>query len=424
MPLNGHLRTDTLSGVGCSRGEGRYQMQVVVAGLNHETAPVAVREMAAISLKALPSALRALRALPGVDEAAILSTCNRTELYAVVGQDLTRAALCDFLPAFHGFSPDLLDHRMYLHEGREGVTHLCLVASGLDSAVLGETQVLAQVKEAYQAASENGTIGPLLHELFKRCIATAKQVHTETAVGIQPLSMGSVALQMIRKVFHRMGNLQVLVLGTGKMGRVAIRHLAEAGVGSIIVASHSPERARQLAGEVHARHIGIEDVHKTLPKVRVVIAATTGMVLSVAEVRAALSVTESPLVIVDLGVPRNVDPTVAKLPQVMLFDVDDIKRIAETNLQSRRQELDRARNLAESCAERYMGWVASRTVVPLIRSLTEEAERIRQQELNRARVVAETTDDQWAAVEQLAHSLSRRIMHECIMRLKSSVHGA
>lgn len=400
-------------------------MPVVVVGLNHETAPVTLRERVAVSPEQLPRALAALQAVPGVREAAILSTCNRTELYVAAGPELSRDSLVHFLPSFRGLPQEDAVDRLYTREGRGAAVHLCTVAAGLDSAILGETQILAQVKEAYQAASERGTLGPYLHQLFTVAIATAKQVQTDTTIGLNPLSTGSVAVQVIRKVFAHPGKLQVLVLGTGKMGRLALRHLDAAGVRSITVASRSPARARQAAGIVEARCVCLDEVPRLLPSFHVVVTATSGPALGEAHVRAACLQREMPLLLIDLGVPRNVDPAVAAVPQVLLFNVDDLKRMAEANLEGRRQELQTALAMVERAADQYAEWVATRKVVPLIRSLREEAERIRQQERDRTLARLQPLDDrQWAAVEELTHALTGRLMHHFTINLKRSTAGA
>lgn len=398
-------------------------MQVVVIGLNHETTPVAIRERVAIPSEVLPQALVAVRALPGVCEAAILSTCYRTELYVVGGSDLDLDAVHQFLPRFRQVPAELITGRLYVHTGRAAVAHLCSVAAGLDSAVLGETQVLAQVKGAYEVAAANGALGPYLHQLFKLCIAAAKQVHSETAVGLQPLSVGSVVVQIVRQVFQRMDKIQVLVLGTGKMGRLAIRHLVDAGVGGITVASRAPDRAREAAAGAQGRWISFEEVPAQLGSFRVVITATTDLVLPFAQVASACLGTQVSLLLIDLGVPRNVDAAVAELPQVLLFNIDDMRRVAGMNLVSRRQELEKAFRIVERCAERYLAWAASRRVVPLIRTLTEQGERIRRQELDRARSYSRTPDQQWEAVERLTRSLTGRLLHEFIVNLKRAVPG-
>lgn len=400
-------------------------MQVIVTGLNYETASVEIRERVAIAPEQLPQALAALRAIPGVREAAILSTCNRTEVLVAAGPELPPGSLGHFLPAFHQLPPGLVsENRIYTHRGLSAAAHLCAVAAGLKSAIVGETQILAQVKEAYRIASAQASLGPYLHQLFNLAIATAKQVHTETPIGLNPVSVGSVAVNAIRGVLPRLKTVQALILGTGKVGRLALRHVAAAGVGSILVSSRSAARARSAAAGTGARCVGPDEFPGALEGTDVLITATSGLAVRTEDVRAACGGRRAPLLIIDLGVPRNVEASVTDLPRVKLLNIDDLKQVVEVNLNGRRRTAQTALQMVNQAAERYGDWMESRAVAPLISSLNAEADRIRREELNRVRArIGPEGAMNWLIVEELTRSLTGRLLHECTVTLKRSTTG-
>ena len=335
-------------------------MQIITVGLNHKTSAVEEREKLAFSSKELPFALRDLVELPVLQEGVILSTCNRVEIYGLVsdasgGTNCLKSFLCRKAPE----SLIELDPKLYTYREIESVTHLFNVATGLDSMVLGEHEILGQVKNAYQEAIRAQSIGKVMHVLFQKSLQTAKDIRAKTGIARGALSVGSVALSLAKRIFGELRNRKVMVVGAGEMSQLTVRTLQSAGIQSMLVSNRHYERAISLATEFNAVAIRFDEIPTYMPEVDIVISSTAAphYVISketVAEVMKERK--QRPLFFLDIAVPRDVDPMVNQLDNVYLYDIDDLQGIANENLQSRHSQLEKCHLLIRQKAERFMTW--------------------------------------------------------------------
>ncbi len=355
-------------------------------GLNHKTTPVEVRSRVAWTAEQIPASLSALHALPGVQEVAIISTCNRTEIYAVLTDPREgRERLLAFWSRDRGVSPGDLAGSYFL-TGQEAAAHLMRVASGLDSMILGETQILGQVKDAYEVARAQATVGKVLHGLFLQAVACAKRVHTETGVSQNAVSVSYAAVELARKIFGHLGDRCVLLVGAGKMAGLTARHLVDVGIREILVCNRTPERAAELARTFGGRAVPLDDLPGQLAAADVVITSTgaPGVVVTREMVQQAMRARRyRPLFIVDIAVPRDVDPAAAELENVFLYNIDDLQAVVRSNLEERAREAQKAERIIAEEVARFQLWLRTLDAVPLIRSLRERAEAIRAAELRR-----------------------------------------
>jgi glutamyl-tRNA reductase len=315
-------------------------MKIFVAGLSYKTTPVEVREKLAVQRSRLQCSGCRLKLRGGLEEVVLLSTCNRVEIYGVspwihgrVQQLFQELTNCDF-----DFTPHL-----YVKEGAEAATHLFAVASGLDSLVIGETEITGQVKNAYQAAKDAGLVGKKMNRLFQAAFAVVKKIRTSTAIGRGATSVGSVAVELAEKVFDRdLSSKTVMILGAGKMGEACVKHLAKRGAQTVLVANRSPERAEKLAAEFGGRAVRIEESSSAMTEADILVSSTGSpeIVLKREDVEKILPARRNrPLVLVDIAVPRDIDPAVAELPNVFLYDIDDLEAVVRENTKNREQEL-------------------------------------------------------------------------------------
>ncbi len=385
-------------------------MSLFALGINHQTAPVALRERVAFGEDALPSALGALHALPQVHEVALLSTCNRTELYAVADDD--GQALVDWL-ATHPSGSDLRAY-LYRHRDGEAVRHLFRVATGLDSLVLGEPQILGQVKQAWAAARGAGTLGGQLDRMFQHAFVTAKRARTETRIGNSPVSVASVAVRLARESFARLSDSTVLLVGAGETIELTARHLAQAGVKQLLVANRTYQHAHDLA----ARHGGValplDELDRHLFLADIVFSATASRepVLSKAQVAAALAARrQRPMLLLDLAVPRDVAADVATLKDVFLYTVDDLERSVEDNRRGRREAAEAAEAIVELQVARYVELLAAGSRNQPLKRLRAHGEAMRAQALAKARQQLAAGHAPEAVLDHLAHTLTNRLLH-------------
>lgn len=385
-------------------------MSLFALGINHQTAPVALRERVVFGEDALPPALAALHALPQVREVALLSTCNRTELYAVADDD--GQALVDWL-ATHPSGSDLRAY-LYRHRDGEAVRHLFRVATGLDSLVLGEPQILGQVKQAWAAARGAGTLGGQLDRMFQHAFVTAKRARTETRIGNSPVSVASVAVRLARESFARLSDSTVLLVGAGETIELTARHLAQAGVKQLLVANRTYQHAHDLA----ARHGGValplDELDRHLFLADIVFSATASRepVLSKAQVAAALAARrQRPMLLLDLAVPRDVAADVATLKDVFLYTVDDLERSVEDNRRGRREAAEAAEAIVELQVARYVELLAAGSRNQPLKRLRAHGEAMRAQALAKARQQLAAGHAPEAVLDHLAHTLTNRLLH-------------
>jgi glutamyl-tRNA reductase len=388
-------------------------MPLIALGLNHQTAPVALRERVAFDAAALPAALAALRAQPGVGEAALVSTCNRTEIYAEVAEGAEDVPV-RWLAASQGLEQEALSSYLYRHSDGDAVRHLFRVATGLDSMVLGEPQILGQVKEAWQAARSAGSLGKPLDRLVQQSFAVAKRVRTDTRIGAHPVSVAYAAVRLARQVFARLDQACVLLVGAGDTIELAARHLADAKVQRLLVANRTLEHAQQLA----ARHGGValplSELHRHLAEADIVISATASRlpVISREAVQAALSARRHrPMFLLDLAVPRDIAPDVAKLEDVYLYTVDDLEQAIEGNRASRREAAQQADAIIELQCEHYLAWWRAQGRQDALRQLRADGEAARDRALAKAGQELAAGEDPAEVMQRMAHQLTNRLLH-------------
>ena len=360
-------------------------MSLITLGLNHKTTPLELRERLAFTPQNLREALNSLIKVNGVTEAAILSTCNRTELYCALHSDnITDAEphkgddqrLIEWFSGFHGLEPSALESHIYIHDHKQSIRHAMEVASGLDSMVLGEPQITGQMKQAYVIASHEGTVGQLLGKLFQHSFSVAKQVRTDTAIGSSPVSVAFAATSLARQIFGELTGSTALMIGAGETIELAARHLQSQNIKKIIVANRSLERALNLAEEFDGEAINLQHIGDHLHRADIVIASTASPlpVLGKGTVERALKKRKhAPIFMVDLAVPRDIEPEVNSLDDVYLYSVDDLQEVINENLQNRQQAAEQAHEIIDEKVEHYLDWQRSLVAVDVISELRSTA---------------------------------------------------
>jgi len=392
-------------------------MALYTLGLNHQTAPLAVRERVVFHVERLREALAELkRGL--AQEAAILSTCNRTELYVSGEQP---AALAQWLAQYHRLQPDELQRYLYTLPREQAVRHAFRVASGLDSMVLGEPQILGQMKEAVRAAESAGTLGTVLHKLFQRSFAVAKEVRSNTRIGAASVSMAAAAVKLAARIFPSLKDQSVLFIGAGEMIELTATHFAAQAPARIAIANRTLERGERLASRFNGQAIELRSLAEQLHEYDIVVSSTASSlpILGKGLVERALrSRRHRPMFMVDLAVPRDIEPEVAELDDVFLYTLDDLAQIVCANLDERRAAVDQAEVIIETQVGQFMRWMEARASVPLIRALRDQAEEARQQELERALRLLERGEPPAKVMEALSRSLTNKLLHAPTQALK------
>jgi glutamyl-tRNA reductase len=386
-------------------------MSLLVFGLNHRTAPIDVRERIVFDAQRLPQALAALGALTGINEGLIVSTCNRTEVYCVM--EATSELLPDWLTSWSGGNA-LLKDCLYRLEGPEAVRHVFSVASGLDSLILGEPQILGQLKDAYRAAQQAGTAGSMLNRLFQTTFSVAKRVRTETAIGASAVSVASAGIQLARRIFTDFERHTGLLVGAGEMIELAARHLQAQKLGRMIIANRSLSRAQRLASGFKASAISLDALETHLPQADIVVSSTASPVQVIgleATRRAIVERRHRPIFMLDLAVPRDIDPRVGELEDVYLYTIDDLRDVIEENVKARQEEAEGARQMIAEEVERFMSGLKARDAAPVIRELRGQAEAAREQTLEQARRMLAAGRAPDEVLEFLAATLTNRLLH-------------
>lgn len=389
-------------------------MALITLGLSHHNAPVEARERLAFAESDLSPALTRLRALPGVDEAAIISTCNRTEIMAVAGLDEERRIL-DWWRRERQAPEGYLEKFLYTHRDHGSITHSLRVASGLDSMVVGEPQILGQMKQSFAVANETRSLGPVLSRLFQHSFAVAKLVRNETQVGAHPVSMAYAAVQMSKRIFADLHEQTALLIGAGEMIQLIARYLNQHGIGHVVVANRSLERAEKLAREVHGYAISLNDLPSHIGNADLIISSTaaSGYVLehSVMELAAGKRRRRKPVFMIDLAVPRDIDPRIGKMEDVYLYTVDDLRSVIEENMKLREASAQQAEVLVREYAQEFSHWLEGRDAASTISQLRAHARAQRDDVLEKARrrlAAGEAPED---VMNFLADTLSNKLMH-------------
>ncbi|WP_260705155.1 glutamyl-tRNA reductase [Edaphobacter flagellatus] len=391
-------------------------LHLVLLGINHNTAPIEVRERLAIPSGRLADATRTLVHQPGIREGIILSTCNRVELLTVQENGSSEVPdLLRFLHEYFAVAPASLTPHLYEYREREAVRHLFRVASSLDSMVVGEPQILGQVKESYTVAREVGAVSGSLDPLIQRAFTVAKKVRSETQIGSNSVSIASVAVDLARKIFGSLGGKTVLLVGAGKMSELAARHLIQQGASNILVANRTMERAEKIAAQFNGQVVPFDALYDQAARADIVI-TSTGAPQKLFERSHGQHFLQSrrnrPMFFIDIAVPRDVDPRMNEVEGCFVYDIDDLQQVAAANLADRSREAAAAETIVTREVDKYQQRVQSLDAAPAIRTLQEHAENLRQAELRRTSSrLAGLTADQLAAVEALTRSLTNKFLH-------------
>jgi glutamyl-tRNA reductase len=424
----------------------RTQGRLVLLGINHNTAPIEVRERLAIPSTRLADATRTLLHQPGIREGLILSTCNRVELLtlqddaadapdiadAATAQPQTKADLLRFLHEYFAVPANDIRPHLYEHHGREAVRHLFRVASSLDSMVVGEPQILGQVKESYTIAREVGGVSTHLESLLQRTFTVAKKIRTETQIGSSSVSIASVAVDLARKIFGSLQGKTVLLVGAGKMSELAARHLIEHGASSILVANRTHSRAEKIAAAlaapaILAEAIPFDNIYAQAPRADIVITSTGApqKIFDRSHGQQFLHTRRNrPMFFIDIAVPRDVDPRMNEVEGCFVYDIDDLQQVAAANLADRGREAAAAETIVSREVDKYHERLQSRDAVPAIKALQQQAEELRQAELARSQSkLATLSPEQRQAVDALTRSLTAKLLHPQLTALRESTRS-
>jgi glutamyl-tRNA reductase len=400
-------------------------MKLCLIGLNHQTAPVEVREQVAIHPNRQPEALRAFRELDGVLDCVILSTCNRFEVTCLLTEDASaEAVFAEFLRTWYALEPRLVFPCLYFHTGREAIRHLYRVASSLDSLVIGEPQILGQVKDAIHAARQAGCLNTQLAALFERALGTAKKVRSETEIASSAVSVSYAAVELARKIFGELKGKHVLILGAGKTSELTAKHLLNCEIQSVVVSNRTYEKAEELARRLHGKAAHFSELQPHLREADIVISSTGAPhpILTKADVAEAIKERHNrPLFLIDIAVPRDIDPEVNKLSDVFLYDIDDLAEVVGSNLKMREKAAQQAEKIVNREVELTLGSVEARSRGCEIADLRNTLEKIGQEELLKAasRMTSLSEQDR-KILELMVHRIVSKISHPLVMEMKQS----
>lgn len=394
-------------------------MQLAIVGVSHKTAPVEVRERLAFNSEALRSALTSLVGRQDVHEAIILSTCNRVEVMAESPDDrLIREFLCDF----HQIAPDAVSKHLYSFKNVDAIRHVFRVAASLDSMMVGEPQILGQVKEAYRIATDAGTVGMHLGALMNRAFAVAKKVRSETGISQSAVSVSFAAVELARKIFGDLTGKTVMIIGASKMGELAAKHLKRNGVSSVLVTNRTFERAVELAQVFEGAAVPFEHFTDHMVGADIVISSTGAPHFIINKTLAEQVIHKrknKPMFFIDIAVPRDIDPSVNEIDNAFLYDIDDLQQVIDANLKERLKEASRAEAIVDSEVQAFCLKMQSREVVPAIVQLRDSMERSRREEIERnRRLLKDLSPEAQAALEQITKSMINKILHYPIEHLK------
>ncbi|TKH34376.1 glutamyl-tRNA reductase [Paenibacillus polymyxa] len=398
-------------------------MHIVVVGLNYRTAPVEVRERFTFAEQDLPKALEQLKLTKSVLEGVVVATCNRTEIYVVVD----RLHMCgyfirSFMEQWFGIPRDQFTQHLYIYEDEQAIRHLFRVTCGLDSMVIGETQILGQVKNAFLQAQSQKITATWFNMLFKQAVTLGKRAHSETSIGESAVSVSYAAVELGKRIFGMFTDKKVLILGAGKMSELTVKHLYSGGAAEVIVANRTLSRAEDLASKFNGTPVTMEEGMNRLSDVDIVISSTgaKGYILDRNRVEASMKRRQSrPLFMIDIAVPRDLDPAIGELQNVFLYDIDDLEGIVESNLEMRRTEAAKIEHMIEDELSEFYQWLKTMGVRPVIRALQEKAESIHQDTLESLyNKLPELDERQRKVISRLTKSMLNQMMHDPINRVK------
>ena len=400
-------------------------MELLVVGLNHKTAPIEIRECLAFPEDKMEDALDKVHVLPSLKENMIVSTCNRVEVYATTRE--TEKAICDvkeFLSQYHGIPLKQFEKSLYAHVGEEAVRHIFRVASSLDSMVLGEPQILGQIKEAYDFSQQVRTSGLILHRLLHRAFHVAKRVRTETKIVMGAISVSSVAVELAEKIFNDLRKKSVLLIGAGEMCELAARHLVSGGTDKILVTNRTYERAVSLAREFRGEAVPFEDVGQGLKRVDIVISATDSphyLIRHDQITKVMKDRRQKPIFFIDIADPRDIEPEVGDIENVYLYNIDDLQKVANKNIKDREKEAQKAEAIVQEEMAKFVDWYRSLDVTPTIVALRKKFEEIRKKELEKTLSLhPDLSDREKRSLEAMTSAIINKILHSPITLLKQT----
>jgi len=398
-------------------------MPLLTLGINHQTAPVEIREKITFAPEQMDQALQQAKGLKGVNETVIVSTCNRTELYCEVA-DQYEDSISPWLSEFHQLDNGELKPYLYEYKDQDAARHLFRVASGLDSLVLGEPQILGQLKTAFEKANTNQSVKTVLGRLFQHGFTVAKKVRTDTAIGSNPVSVAFAAISLSKQIFGDLSSLNALMIGAGETIELAARHMKGQGIGSITIANRTLERAQNLAAELGATAITIGEIPKQLVKSDIVISSTASQlpILGKGATEAALKARKHrPIFMVDLAVPRDIESQVGELDDVYLYTVDDLKEVIDENRRSREEAANEAMDIIQVEVQHFSHWIKTHQSADEIRLLRNQSDRIRQECLKKAQQMLEQKEDPAKVLETLAANLTNKLMHGPTVQMRKAL---
>jgi len=400
-------------------------MELIVIGLNHKTAPIDIRERLAFPEDRIETALHQVKSVPSLKENMILSTCNRVEIYATARE--TEKAIIElkhFLSQYHALPIKEFDKNLYSLVGEEAVRHIFRVASSLDSMVVGEPQILGQIKEAYNLAVESKTSGLILHRLLHRAFHVAKRVRTETKIGNSAVSVSYVAVELAKKIFGILERRTVLLIGAGEMCELAARHLISGGIEKVLVTNRTYERALILAQEFKGEAIPFEEIGQGLKRADIVISATNSPQFLIHHDQVSKVIKDRkqrPIFFIDIADRRDIEPRVGDIENVYLYNIDDLQKVANENIQDREKEAQKAESIVQDEVAKFVNWYHSLEVTPVIVSLREKFEEIRKKELGKTFSLHPTlSDKERQSLEALTSAIINKILHDPLTLLKQT----
>lgn len=399
-------------------------MKICSVGLSHKTAPVELREKIAFSTpQKLEEALLFFKKEPAIKECLILSTCNRVEIYLVADRESNwKDLIVNKISLYQGIDKEEFINHLYFKEGKDAIKHIFRVAAGLDSMVLGEPQILGQLKEAYGFASGKNATGFVMNKLMHTTFSVAKRIRTETKIGSYAVSISYVAVELAKKIFEKLDGRKAMLIGAGEMAELAAKHLLANGISQIIVANRTYERACALAEEFNGIPCRFDEFPERLKDVDIVISSTgaPGFVITPDKVRSAIKLRRNnPMFFIDIAVPRDIDPKVNELDNVFVYDIDDLQNVVDSNLAERKKEAEKAELIIDEELENFLGWVRSLQVKPLLVTLRKEVEKIKEEELTELkRRLSTLSDKEFKVIEAFANAMMNKFLHHPTVFLK------
>ncbi|WP_020484783.1 glutamyl-tRNA reductase [Methylomonas sp. MK1] len=397
-------------------------MTLLAVGINYNTAPVAIRERLAFPTEALDNTLKNLWNLREISEAAILSTCNRTEFYYQADSD-NQSSLVNWIADTKQIKPADFTPYLYSYKDSQSIRHMFRVACGLDSMILGEPQILGQMKTAYHAASQAGTLGRNLSKLFQHTFSAAKKVRTDTAIGSSPVSVAFAAVQLAQQIFDKLSEQTALLIGAGETIELTARHLYQHGIGRIIIANRTYDKAHALAMQFNGYAINLAELPNHLAEADIVVSSTASQlpILGKGRVESAIKIRKhKPMFMVDLAVPRDIEAEVAQLRDVYLYTVDDLQNTVNQNMDSRRRAAEQAEEIIDTQVEHFMAWLRSQGAQETIRDFRTQAEQTRDEALQKALAQLNSGAAADEVLQRLAHTLTNKLIHTPCAQLREA----